>query len=169
MGVEVDSVTGARTRLERAATALDAQVANLRADEKDRADYVLRVPADKLDALMDSAAALGTVQQRTVSAEDVTDRMVDAAARLISLRASRDRLRQLLDRATSVTDVVFVERELARVQSELESLEARMQALEGQVALSELSVHLRRRIVPGPLAVVALGAGKVISKLFIWR
>jgi predicted nucleic acid-binding Zn-ribbon protein len=144
-------------------------VANLSANEKDRADYVLRVPADKLDALMDSAATLGTVQQRTVSAEDVTDRMVDAAARLTSLRASRDRLRQLLDRATNVTDVVMVERELARVQSELESLEARMQALEGQVALSELSVHLRRRIVPGPLAVVALGAGKVISKLFIWR
>jgi predicted nucleic acid-binding Zn-ribbon protein len=169
MQVEVRDVAPAQARLERAVGALGGQVARVEAREDERADYVIRVPADRLAAAMDSAAALGRVESRTVSAEDVTERVLDAEARLGALRASRDRLRQLVERAATVQDVVAVERELARVQGELESLEARLNALRGQVAMSELAVGLRRPPVLGPLGLLLGGALRLIGKLFVWR
>lgn len=169
MDVKVEEVEPARRRLEQAVASLGGQVMRYETRDTDRADYVLRVPPTSLDALMDSAAALGGVGTRIVSAEDVTDQMVDADGRLQALRASRDRLQQLLEQASGVTEIVTVERELARVQGEIESLEARLNALRGQVAMSELAVALERRLVPGPLTQVALGLGKIFRKLFIWR
>jgi hypothetical protein len=169
MDVEVVRLSAAQARLERALGTLGGRVAYLQTREDERAEYNLRVPADRLDALMDSVASLGEVETRTVSATDVTEQVVDAEARLSALRASRDRLRQLLERASTVQDVVTVERELARVQGELESLEGRLNALRGQVALSELSVSLRRRPVLGPLGLLLQGLGTLVAKLFVIR
>ena len=167
--VTVERVNESRRRFERAVANLGGQVARLDLEQAKRADYLVRVPPDRLDALIDSAAVLGRVGKRTVSAEDVTDRVVDTEARLSVLRASRDRLKLLMDRAASVSDVVTVERELARVQAEIESLEARLNALRGYVTLSELSVRIERRIVLGPLGLLAQGIGTIVQKLFIWR
>ena len=169
IGVQVTSLGIASERLERSANGFGAQVTRATAEERERAEYFIRVAPDRLDALMDSVAALGDVESRSVGVEDVTERVIDAEARLNSLRASRDRLRQLLERAGTVQDVIAVERELARVQGEIESLEARLTALRGQVALSELSVTLRQRPVLGPLGLLAAGLGTGVRKLFLWR
>jgi predicted nucleic acid-binding Zn-ribbon protein len=169
MDVEVEKLSDAQARLERAVASLAGQVARLEAREGSRAEYSLRVPAARLDALMDSAAAVGKVESRTVTVQDVTEQVIDTEARLSALRASRDRLRQLLDRASSVQDVVAVERELARVQGDVESLEARLTALRGQVRLSELSVSLHQRPVLGPLGLLLAGAATLVTKLFVWR
>jgi len=169
IGVQVTSLGTASDRLERSANGFGAQVTRATVEERERAEYFIRVPPDRLDALMDSVAALGDVESRSVGVEDVTERVIDAEARLNSLRASRDRLRQLLDRAATVQDVIAVERELARMQGEIESLEARLTALRGQVALSELSVTLRQRPVLGPLGLLAAGLGTGVRKLFLWR
>jgi hypothetical protein len=169
MDVEVEELRPAQVRLERALGALGGRIAHLEVRENDRADYTLRVPANRLDALMDSVAVLGRVETRTVSATDVTEQVVDAEARLAALRASRDRLRQLLERASTVQDVITVERELARVQGELESLEGRLTALRGQVSMSELSARLDRRRVLGPLGLLLQGVSTLLMKLFVWR
>jgi chemotaxis protein histidine kinase CheA len=169
IGVQVTSLAAASDRLERSANGFGAQVTRATVEERERAEYFIRVPPERLDALMDSVAALGEVESRSVGVEDVTERVIDAEARLNSLRASRDRLRQLLERAGTVQDVIAVERELARVQGEIESLEARLTALRGEVALSELSVTLRQRPVLGPLGLLAAGLGTGVRKLFLWR
>ena|SRR5687767_11839670 len=111
--VQVATLGTARERLERAVSASGAQVTRATVNERERAEYFIKVPPDRLDALMDSTAALGEVGSRSVGVEDVTERVIDAEARLASLRASRDRLRQLLERAATVQDVISVERELA--------------------------------------------------------
>lgn len=167
--VSVDSVDVARRRVERAAASLGAQVAHLDANEASHAEILFRVPPDNLESLMDSAAAVGKTEDRTIGAEDVTDAIVDAEGRLASLTASRDRLRQLLDKAGSVPDVITVERELARVQGDIESLQRRIAALRGQVAMSELTVTIDRRIVLGPVSEFFVGVGKLIGKLFVLR
>jgi predicted nucleic acid-binding Zn-ribbon protein len=167
--VTVQRIAVAQQRFENAAGSLGAQVSRLDTRERQRAEYYVRVPPERLDALMDSAAVLGDVASRTVSAQDVTEQVVDVEARLSVMRASRDRLKQLMERGTSVTDVIAVERELARVQSEIESLEARLAALEGSIARSDLTVSVEQRHVLGPLGVVAVGAGKALGKLFVWR
>jgi hypothetical protein len=167
--VTVPRITIAQQRFESAAGALGAQVSRLDAREQERAEYYVRVAPERLDALMDSAAVLGDVASRAVSAQDVAEQVVDVEARLGVMRASRDRLKQLMDRGASVADVIAVERELARVQSEIESLEARLAVLNASVARSDLTVSMEQRRVLGPLGVVAVGIGKVFGKLFVWR
>jgi hypothetical protein len=168
MAVEVRTLDAARTRLEGTIAALGGQVARSTRAEK-RAEYLIRVPAARLDALMDSASTLGKVERRTVTSSDVTEQLVDLEARLDALRATRDRLRQLLERADEVQDVISVERELARVQGELESLEGRLQLLRTQVAMSELSLDISQQPVLGPLGIVIAGTAKLIGKLFVIR
>lgn len=169
VSVAVDSVDAARRRVQRAAESLGAQVARLDANEETHAEILFRVPPAQLEPLMDSAAAVGRLEERTIGAEDVTDAIIDAEGRLASLQASRDRLRQLLDRAGSVPDVLTVERELARVQGDIESLQGRIAALRGQVAMSELTVRIDRRHVLGPVSAFFAGVGKLVGKLFVLR
>ena len=62
-----------------------------------------------------------------------------------------------------------VERELARVQGELDSLEGRRAFLRDASALSHLELSIQRRVVLGPIGVVAKGVGWGVEKLFVWR
>lgn len=129
----------------------------------------IRVPAASLDDAMDSVATLGHVEKRQISADDVTEQVVDLGARVATRRAIRDRLRALLERAQSIQDVITVERELARVQGELDSLERRLEYLRGSASMAELSVDARRKRILGPLGLVVAGTGWVLEKLFIIR
>lgn len=137
--------------------------------ESDEVRLILRIPADQLDAVMDSVGRLGDVNRESTSADDVTDQYVDLKARLESKRALRDRLEQLLNQATSVQDVLRVEEELSRVQSDVESMEARFERLQSQVALSSLSVRLKKKRILGPVGYVGYGLWWGIKKLFVIR
>lgn len=167
VGVTVAQVDDARRHLEHAAMVLGADIAHLEAHERESADYTFRVPPDRLEPLMDSAAALGAVGRRTINTDDVTAQVVDAEGRLTALRATRDQLQQLMNRAGSVQDVITVQRELAMVQQQIESLEGRLNAMRSEVALSELAVHLAQRHELGPVAVFLVGLGRLIGKLFV--
>jgi len=128
-----------------------------------------RVPAEKLDAIMDSIAGLGSEETRSVSAADVTEQHADLTTRLANNRALRDRLKLLLGRANNVQDVLAIEKELTRIQSEVETMQASLDRLNSQVALSELSVSLQRRRILGPLGYVSYGLWWAVSKLFVIR
>ncbi|WP_424183302.1 DUF4349 domain-containing protein [Actinokineospora sp. G85] len=118
-------------------------------DEKvtDRvATMTLRVPADKLDAVLGriTDGKVGEVRSRGQSAEDVTEKSVDLESRIKTQQASVERVRALLANASSVGDVVQIEGEVTRREAELESLLARRDALAGSVALSTVSVRVER-------------------------
>jgi len=129
----------------------------------------VRVPAATLEDAMDSVATLGHVETRQISADDVTEQVVDLGARVATRRAIRDRLRALLERAGSISEIITVERELARVQGELDVLERRLEYLRGSASMAELSVDARRKRILGPLGLVVAGTGWVLEKLFIIR
>ncbi len=50
----------------------------------------IRVPQERLETTLDSLAKLGTVQNRALTAEDVTTQLVDNEARLRNLRKSEE-------------------------------------------------------------------------------
>ena len=168
MDVVVDDVSQAAARAQAVLVAEGGYVERGERAERS-ASFTLRVPEKALDATLDSLATLGSVASRRVSAEDVTEEAIDLDARLQSLLASRDRLRKLHDSATSVTEVITVERELARVQGEVDSLEGRLKHLRSAASLASVDLSIRRRIVLGPLGVIARGIGAVLTKLFVWR
>ncbi|RKT57928.1 DUF4349 domain-containing protein [Saccharothrix australiensis] len=117
---------------------------------RDRGTVTLRVPADRLDAVLTSLSGLPGVEvtRREVRTEDVTDQVVDVEARLANQRASVERVRGLLERAASTSEITQVEAELTKRQGELESLQRRHDSLKGQVALSTLTVAVGTRTAP---------------------
>lgn len=157
--VEVDDVVAAAAAVSAAAAAeggfvesqsLDASADPSRVTEGDIAYYPgpsgswisVRVPADRLDAVVASLADLGTVTSSRVDRQDVTTQTIDLRARIDALEASVERLTGLMAEATTTADLLTAESELSARQGELESYRQQLSYLEGQVQLSTLSVSL---------------------------
>ena len=128
-----------------------------------------RIPAESLDSVLDTIAKLGTLENRSIMASDVTEQHADLKTRLANDLALRDRLKLLLDRAKDVEDVLAIEKELTRIQSEIETMQGTLARLDSQIELSQLSVSLQRRRILGPLGYVSYGLWWGISKLFVIR
>lgn len=109
------------------------------------ATLTIRVPADELDGVINQFRELGTVEELTVSARDVTTEVIDVDARIRSLSGSIERLQQIISDATSAEDLIAGENALAERQAELESLQARRDYLTDQVALSTIYLSLEQR------------------------
>ena len=132
------------TRRVRAAVAGAAGTVAQESSTDTGAQLTVRVPADRLDQLIDAIAGLGHVTNRTAQVVDATEDVVDLDARVASQRASVDRVRALLAQARSIGDVVAVESELTRREADLDSLTGRLNAVKDQVALSTLTVDVAK-------------------------
>lgn len=106
------------------------------------ANVVLKVPPGSFSTVLRSLLRLGTSLGSNQHADDVTDEVVDVAARLQSQQASVARVRALLAQARTVGEVVAVESELTKREADLESLQGRQRALDAQVALSTITLRL---------------------------
>jgi len=132
------------------------------------ASATVRIPAGRLDTFLEKVPALGTVAERRVSSEDVTETHRDLKVRLETLERARQRYLQLLDKAASVSEAVLVEKELERVTVEYESLKARLEALESAVALATVQLDFGRPVRPGPVGWIFYGLARGVKWLFIW-
>ncbi|MGC4176112.1 DUF4349 domain-containing protein [Demequina sp.] len=106
------------------------------------ASLVLRIPASKLDAVVEQLRSLGTVDQFETTASDVTNKVTDLDAKISTLRASTLRIEGLLADAKDIADIIKLENELESRQAELESLEAEQRGLNDQVSLSTIELSL---------------------------
>ncbi len=164
INLKATNVADAVTKVRKAAT----DVGGYSSDENsgdDHGSLTLKVPADKLEPVLDKIGSYGRVTSRVEHAEDVTDEMVDVTSRLATQRASVDRVRALMDKATSLSEVTQIESELTKREADLESLEQRHDALAAQVAMSTITVDVSRTDAPPPPQeeqasfLSALGAG----------
>lgn len=173
LGLAVEDLPAAAERAEQIVDDAGGLLERSNARGEDESMHLgFRVPSTRLDETLDALAALGRTTRRSVSADDVTDQVVDLDARLRNLRALRDRLRGLLDRATKVGEVLEIERELTRVQSEIDSLDGRLERLEKDVALSVLSLDLEQeepKRILGPLGYLGYGFKWFVEKLIVIR
>jgi hypothetical protein len=140
-------------------TATDATEAGGRVDSRDetpgtsdqapRATLTVRIPADDFDAVLARLQALGTVDNLSVSAVDVTAQAADLDARVTALQASVDRLLGLMAAATTTADLLAAETSLSQRQAELDGLVAQRDALADQVDFSSVTVSF---VAPGSIA-----------------
>lgn len=112
------------------------------ATEPGRADLVIRVPADKFEATVQTLKQVGTVVTLSTQQTDVTQQSIDLGARVKALQTAVDRLNALLAKASTTADLITIEGELSKRQAELDSLVQQRDALANQVDLATLSVHL---------------------------
>lgn len=102
----------------------------------------LRVPKDNLDATLAAFKALGTVEQQSITAEEVSDQLVDLEARLRNLRKSEESLLKIMERSGSIPDILEVSRELNTVRASIEQIDAQLKSLQNRVAYSTIELRL---------------------------
>lgn len=110
----------------------------------------LRVPQAKLETVLDSLRPLGTVQQQSLSAEDVSSQLVDLDARIKNLRQSEAALLKIMERSGEVSQVLEVARELSSVRESIERMAAQQQKLKRQVAYSQIYLTLQSPVTQAP-------------------
>lgn len=106
------------------------------------ASLQVRVPQANLDATLKKFGALGTIARQNITAEDVSDQLVDLDARLRNLRKAEESILKILDRAGSMNDVLTVSRELRTIRQEIEQIAAQQKNLQNRVAYSTINVQL---------------------------
>ncbi|MGV8881625.1 MAG: DUF4349 domain-containing protein [Rhodoglobus sp.] len=111
--------------------------------DKGSATLTLRLPADSLTQILDKLKELGTVQEVSLNAADVTMQTQDLDARISALSASVDRLLTLLSSAVDTDTLIQLETAISDRQGELESLESQRRYFADQVALSTVTLNLQ--------------------------
>ena len=107
------------------------------------ATLTLRLPADSLTRTLEKLKELGTVQEVSLNAADVTMQTQDLDARISALSASVDRLLTLLSSAVDTDTLIQLETAISDRQGELESLESQRRYFADQVALSTVTLNLQ--------------------------
>jgi Domain of unknown function (DUF4349)/Putative zinc-finger len=103
----------------------------------------LRVPASALEATLGSIKQLGQVVSESQGGDDVTEQVVDVAARLANARHTESRLTQVLrERTGKVSDVLEAEREIARVREQIERLDAERTNLDRRVTYATVTLEI---------------------------
>jgi len=106
----------------------------------------IRVPQAKLETTLDALAKLGSVQNRGLTAQDVTTQLVDNDARLRNLRKSEEVVLKIMERSGSVGDVLKAAQELSNIRESIERIDAELKSLRNQVAYSTISLTLEAAV-----------------------
>ncbi len=148
--VAVDKLEAASEKVEQTVKASGGYVASndLSTDSSGykSADLTVRVPVDQFDDLLKQFAALGTVTAKSVSGEDITERMSDATQAEQVLRESAEAAaRKLRNNGGGEKDIRYREADLRRVRIELAQTQARLGLLRKMAKLSTITVSLTEK------------------------
>jgi Domain of unknown function (DUF4349) len=117
------------------------------------ASFEFRVPQAQLDIALSDLSKLGTVEARSIQAEDVASQLVDFDARLKNLRKAEEVVLGIMARSGSIGDVLKVSQELSRIRNEIEQIQGQVQHLKQQVAYSRIRLTLEEAIAQNPKGV----------------
>lgn len=138
-----DAADEASRIVESAGGRIDSRTEHAATDgDKGSASLTVRIPSAKLTSTIEQLDKLGTVEDVSISSNDVTAQSQDLDARITALRTSVDRLLELMAKATSTQDLITIESALSERQGNLESLEAQQRQLKDQVDLSSVTLNL---------------------------
>lgn len=104
--------------------------------------FTVKVPSAKFDEAMEAAGSFGTVKNKGVSVQDVSEQFYDLQTRLETRKVLRQKLQGYLKQASTMQDMLKIERELNSVQSEIESMEGRLNRLSNQIDFSTINVYM---------------------------
>lgn len=140
LSLEVSDLEKTQAAVENWVKEFGGYISNSNNGEKN-SSYTARIPSEKFDAAMEAAGTLGTVKNKNISAQDVSEQFYDLQSRLATKKILRDKLNGYLKQANSMQDILKVESELNSVQSEIESMEGRFKRLSSQIDFSTISIY----------------------------
>ena len=163
IGVQADDVTAASNEAVAIVQGLGGIVfaQTTRTEPEPWAEIVFKVlPADFSTAL-EHLAGVGKLVDQSISADDVTERVVDLESRISTSETSVTRLRRLLDEAVDLEDVAAIERQLLDRETTLEVLRGQLRTLRDQVDLATITLNITQS--PTVLPDTGIMAGAWVS------
>ena len=137
-----------------------------------RATYTLRVPAENLDAFLETLRAdegIRILSQNATSSE-ITATYYDTVSRLETLKAEKASLTAMLEGFTDYKDIsnmLKVQERLYNVIEEIEALQTKLNLYDGQVAMSTVHLTLREVIVYTEVAEPDPTFGQRVKEAFV--
>lgn len=104
------------------------------------ATVTYRIPVERWEEALDALRLLGDEVGEQTDAAEVTDQIVDLAARIRNLQASETALVRHAADAAKIADLLEIETRLSDVRGQIEQLTAQQKNLENQAAYATLSV-----------------------------
>jgi len=104
------------------------------------ANMTIRVPEYRFEQTLAELGRLGKVTAKSVSAQDVSDQLVDAQARLRNLRRTEADMLAIMDRSGNIDQVLNVTQQISSVREQIERLDAQIQGMQYQVAYSTVNI-----------------------------
>lgn len=139
-------------------------------DGEGYASATLKVPADRLETLLDQIAALGTQEERNLFSDDVTQSYYDIQARLNTAKTEEKTLLALLSDCETVEEVLLVREQLASVRAQIESYQTSIDLWDHQVAYAtvELTVEeTEKTAVAGESSTVELWKASDVGRRIV--
>jgi hypothetical protein len=99
---------------------------------------IFKILPEDFQTALDRLGSLGELRNQNITADDVTERVVDLQSRIATAEASVARLRELLLAAADIDNIVALENQLLQRETELETLRGQLRTLESQVAYATI-------------------------------
>ena len=103
---------------------------------------VFKILPDQFQRAVGELGSLGSVRSQSVSAEDVTDLVVDLQSRIITAEASVARLQDFLADADSIEVIASLEGQLLERETTLERLRGQLRSVRNRVDLATINVNV---------------------------
>lgn len=102
----------------------------------------IRVPSTSFTNALADASKLGTLKNRSVQTQDVTEEYVDLQARIANSRAQVQALQALLAKAKTIDEILTVQQTLSSAQQDLEQLVGRQRYLDENTNYSTIAMTI---------------------------
>ena len=131
------------------------------------ASYVLRVPKDSYERMIEEASKLGQLTSKTEDVVDATQDYRDMELRLEALRAQHEQVLKLLDQAETLEDVMTIQSELNDLQNEIDMLTGNLKYYDQMVEYSTITVNIREVSDSTMPAAIDPNLGERIQRVFV--
>jgi len=106
------------------------------------ADYTLRIPKDRLNAVTAQLEKLGNVTSLRSNAENITSQFYDTQSRLNSFKTQEERLLDMLSKAEKIPDMLTIEERLGDIRYQIETLTSTLRNWQNQADYSYLNLSV---------------------------
>ncbi len=120
-----------------------------------RSVLVFKVQPRDFQRALDALGAVGELRDQQISADDVTERVVDLESRITTAEASVTRLRELIAEAGDVEILAALESQLLERETQLELLRGQLRTLEDAVSLATITMVIVENLSRPSLQVAA--------------
>jgi hypothetical protein len=127
----------------------------------------IRIPAQHFHAALAELETLGSLVEKSIKSDDVTNQFFDLRTRLANAEKTRERYLVLLGRAGTIPEILRMERELERINQLIETYKGKLNRLSHLTLLSTVTVSTKEQVKAGPVGYAFGRVFKGVKWLFV--